>query len=88
MFYVHKRFVPVGYSRTVADYIKEKLGRPDINLMSKVGYDEATEAAIYSCLCKTMDWKTFNKVDPDHDTIIMAPALSNSWTLITEDQGR
>ena len=51
------------YSRTVRDYIRKSLGRRDIDLMSEVGYDEETEADIYSCLCKTMDWKAFNKID-------------------------
>ena len=45
------------YSRTVRDYIRKMLGRRDIDLMSEVGYDEQTEADIYECLCRTMDWK-------------------------------
>ena len=43
------------YTGTVRDYIRDKLGRRDIDLMSEVGYDEETEADIYTSFIKMMD---------------------------------
>ena len=52
------------YSRTVQNFVRNMIGRRDIDLMSEVGYDEQTEALIYEHLCTTMNWKVYNKINP------------------------